>query len=280
MAPARTLALLAGLVGASLFAVSSTGSARKPTPPRPPLLPEPVAAVLPAAPAPVAPHALADTTGARKLGSYQLTYYYLAAQKPTEVGGVPLRDPKGRVLARVSPRVRADLVMQGSGRLADGTLLNIAGNCEGGSPCFVPVDPTKPWGLGVRGHHLSPFRTIAVDPRRVPIGTAVYIAQLDGLRMPGTLPFGGFVHDGCVVAGDRGGNIKGRQFDFFVAARPGFLALRKQLGPRVDAFLGVARCQDRRPDWTPEELAVLRDGLGQARSAWTRLVGGGALAAR
>jgi 3D (Asp-Asp-Asp) domain-containing protein len=263
----RTVVLFAGLVGVSLAAVSSTGSARKPTPApaSAPMLP--IAAVVePAAPPPAPVHQLADLSAARKLGSFQLTYYYLASQKPTEVGGVPLRDPKGRVLARVAPRVKADLLMQGSGRLADGTLLNIAGNCKGGSPCFVTVDPTKPWGLGVRGHHLSPFRTIAVDPRHVPIGTPIYIAQLDGLRMPGTRPFGGFIHDGCVVAADRGGNIKGRQFDFFVAARAGFLALRKPLGGRVDAYRDVARCRDRQPDWTPEELALVRAGLGQVRS--------------
>jgi 3D (Asp-Asp-Asp) domain-containing protein len=266
----RTSVLFVGLIAASIAAFGSTGSALKPVAaPRP--VPEPQIA----APRAVPPEPVELST-AHKLGSYRLTYYYLASQKPAQRGDVPLRDQKGAVIARVPAKVRADLVMEGSGRLADGTLLNIAGHCAPGrSPCFVRVDPTKPWGLGVRGHHLSPFRTIAVDPRYVPIGTAVYIPELDGLRMPGARPFGGFVHDGCVVAADRGGHIKGRQFDFFVAARPGFLALRKILNGRVTAYRDVARCLNREPDWTPAELAVVRDGVGQVRSLWNQVDGGG-----
>ena len=37
--------------------------------------------------------------------------------------------------------------------------------------------------------------------------------------MPGRAPWGGFVHDGCVVADDTGGGIDGNRLDLFVGRK-------------------------------------------------------------
>jgi hypothetical protein len=43
--------------------------------------------------------------------------------------------------------------------------------------------------------------------------------------MPGRAPWGGFVHDGCVVADDTGGHIGGNRLDLFVGRKGYFLGL-------------------------------------------------------
>jgi len=37
--------------------------------------------------------------------------------------------------------------------------------------------------------------------------------------MPGRAPYGGWKHDGCVVADDTGGGIRGKQLDLFVGRK-------------------------------------------------------------
>ena len=43
--------------------------------------------------------------------------------------------------------------------------------------------------------------------------------------MPGRPPWGGYVHDGCVVADDTGGHIDGNRLDLFVGRKGYFLGL-------------------------------------------------------
>lgn len=72
------------------------------------------------------------------------------------------------------------------------------------------------WGEGEqdRGYALVPYRTIAVDSRRIPFGSIVYIPKARGVKI--TLTDGKkFIHDGYFFAGDHGGAIKGSQIDVF-----------------------------------------------------------------
>lgn len=211
-----------------------------------------------------------DLEAAREIGRFRLRHYWIHTL-PDVDRGYPIYDRSCRVLARVPGVVRRAVRREGTARLADGSLINLSGSCRCGRfPCFFRVDPTRPWGMGVRGHHLVPFRTIAVDPRFVRIGTRVYIAELDGVLMPGEPPFGGFVHDGCVVAADRGRGIRGNKIDFFVADRSHFVELMRELGlRRVHLYRGVERCRDRTPLWTPAGLDMLRRGLERARAVIT-----------
>jgi 3D (Asp-Asp-Asp) domain-containing protein len=174
----------------------------------------------------------------------------LAAVTPTAAPSpddeVTLYDHTCHELAHVTRRYAAGLTLQGSGRLRDGRTLNVWGRCAcPRSPCFRTARAR--WGLGGDGQPLSPFRTVAVDPKVVPIGSLLYIPALDGLRMPGRAPIGGFIHDGCVVADDTGGHVKGKQVDLFVGRRGYWLGLARRGGSHawahhVEIFDGTGRC--------------------------------------
>ena len=80
-----------------------------------------------------------------------------------------------------------------------------------------------PFGRGNGERPLIPYKSVAVDPKIVPIGEPMYIPELDGLVLPD-----GTVHDGCVRADDTGGHIKGNHVDFFVVTYAGFKELLEQ----------------------------------------------------
>lgn len=179
----------------------------------------------------------------KTLGNFELTYYWVATQK--KKGNEPIFDKRCKRIARVSKSFKRRLNLEGSGLLEDGRTVSTAGGCQCGSPCYwIPNDSHK-WGAGVAQRPLSPFRSIAVDPSEVKIGTSLYIAELDGLTMPGSGSEGGFVHDGCVVADDRGGGVKGKQIDFFAGWRAhyrNFFSRHKLT--QVTVFPGGERCHD------------------------------------
>ena len=161
---------------------------------------------------------------------------------------VPLYDKTCNVLGNVARPFAAQLALQGTGRLRDGRLLNVAGKCScPRTPCFHVLPPHRKWGMGGGGQPLEPFRTVAVDPKRIKLGTLLYVPILDGVRMPGRAPVGGFIHDGCVVAGDTGGGIQGAQLDLFVARRAYVNGLARRGGShgwmkKVDVLDGSSRC--------------------------------------
>lgn len=81
---------------------------------------------------------------------------------------------------------------------------------------FTPV--SHPLGCGVRNIPLMPFRTVAVDPDVIPIGSVIFAPELRGrlFRHEGRE----LVHDGYLFAGDRGGAIRGRHVDVFMLDEP------------------------------------------------------------
>ncbi len=179
------------------------------------------------------------------LGSFELTYYYVTAEADfTGAADTPIYDPSCALLATVPSAFASALDIEGTGRLADGTVINVSGACGcARSPCYAPVDAQHPWGDGVQGRALVPFRTVAVDPSVVAYGTGLYLAELDGLTMPGDPPWGGFVHDGCVIAGDTGGGIVGMHVDFFSALKTAYLTLDNELDlTHITVHDGGARC--------------------------------------
>lgn len=165
------------------------------------------------------------------LGSFQLTYYYVStADELAGPADTAIRDESCAVIARVPARFASALELEGTGRLADGRVVTSAACACGRGACYHEVDAQHPWGEGVRDHALVPFRTVAVDRAVIPFGTRLYIAELDGVVMPGDPPWGGFVHDGCVTADDTGDRIHGAHVDLFSAVKSGYLALDGQLG--------------------------------------------------
>ncbi len=84
---------------------------------------------------------------------------------------------------------------------------------------FTEVTSFAPFGLGTADYKLVPFRTIAVDPEFIPLGSVLYIPGLRGVSIE--LPNGMMVtHDGYVFAADVGGAIDGNHIDFFTGISP------------------------------------------------------------
>jgi len=185
-----------------------------------------------------------EADSGRTMGRYQLTYYHIADQPENDRSrAVALRDRRGRVLARVSRKYAARVLMQGTGRLRDGRLINIAGGCQKTERCYHILDESIRYGMGARNRALRPFRSVAAPPH-IAIGTVLYIPELDGLAIPGGLPNGNRVHDGCVIAEDRGGGIQGRQLDLFTFNGTRYkLFHRKNKIVRVTVRRGGDRCK-------------------------------------
>ena len=204
----------------------------------------------------------------KPLGQFSITFYYVigedeviakskapppANDNDTTLASiapdlVTLYEPKDcSAIADVSPEFASQLQLQGTGKLHDGRVLNIAGRCKcGHSPCFK-VTSTQ-WGTAGTGKPLQPFRTVAVDPKVVKLGSLLYVPLLEGRTMPGRAPWGGYVHDGCVVADDVGGGIDGNQLDLFVGRKAYFLGMSGSGGSHawarhVPVFDGSKICE-------------------------------------
>jgi len=179
------------------------------------------------------------------IGDFQLTYYWVTTEEEfTGTKDTKLYDKSCKLLATVTAKFASSLKLEGTGRLADGTLLNWDGACScPTSPCYLVADAQHPWGYGVQGRALTPFRSFAVDKNEIAYGTKLYVPALDGVTMPGEAPWGAFVHDGCVSADDTGGAIIGKHVDWFVALKSGYQVLDAALGlTSITIHEGGARC--------------------------------------
>jgi 3D (Asp-Asp-Asp) domain-containing protein len=200
-----------------------------------------------------AEHHMATTTPATPTAAqpdaplrYQLTYYYVADEHDFDGldRDTTVEDPMCTKIANVSADFFRALTIEGTGRLADGRVINYSGLCLCVSPCYYEVDHEHPYGVGVEARPLAPFRSVAVDPEVIRIGESLYVPELDGVEMPGQPPWGGFVHDGCVIADDRGGHIRGRHIDFFATTRSSYLDLDGRLHLReITVIPDHAKCR-------------------------------------
>ena len=150
-------------------------------------------------------------------------------------------------IAEVSKEFASQLALQGTGKLHDNRVINIEGTCGcEHSPCFKVTETA--WGTAGNGKPLQPFRTVAVDPRVVKLGSLLYVPLLAGRLMPGRAPWGGFIHDGCVEAEDTGGGIDGNQLDLFVGRKAYFLGISGSGGSHewarhVEVYDGTGMCE-------------------------------------
>ncbi|MGE0547735.1 MAG: 3D domain-containing protein [Kofleriaceae bacterium] len=224
---------------------------------------------------PVAPpqQPLAEDAEPAELGQFSVTLYYVAEESAVSKGrgvatpdgeaeiGLAAIDTSDRVtlfsgptcepIVDVSREFAAQLTLQGTGKLRDGRVLNVSSRCGCDySPCFKVT--ANQWGTAGTGRALNPFRTVAVDPKLVKLGSLLYIPLLDGRTMPGRPPWGGFVHDGCVVADDTGGGIKGNQIDLFVGRKAHYHSLaragsgspgRHSWASKIPVFDGSKLCE-------------------------------------
>jgi 3D domain len=139
---------------------------------------------------------------------------------------VEIYTPEGFFFGRVPELFASRLRLEGSGMMEDGRLVNYSGSCPFGyGTCFEQIDRREfPFGRGAGTRPLIPFKSVAVDPRVVPIGEPLYVPEFDGLVLPD-----GSIHDGCVRADDTGGGIKRRKLDFFVVTYGNFRYLLDEL---------------------------------------------------
>jgi 3D (Asp-Asp-Asp) domain-containing protein len=166
---------------------------------------------------------------------WALRYYWLAREEdfdePDELDGadpdeLDIYTRDGLFVGAFSAKFIWNLHMEGSALLDDGRVLNYSGACRWGTgTCYQQVDATThPYGRGAYGRSLVPFKSIAVDPRLVPIGEPLYVPEFDGMMLPD-----GTIHDGCVRADDTGGGIKFRKMDFYVMTYSNFRFLLQEL---------------------------------------------------
>lgn len=155
---------------------------------------------------------------------------------------VELYTPEGFFMQRVPERLAWALRLEGSGLMRDGRIINYTGKCPYGyGTCFEQLDEQEhPFGRGAGVRPLVPFKSVAVDPRLVPIGEPIYIPEFDGLVLPD-----GSIHDGCVRADDTGGGIKRRKMDFFVVTYGNFRFLLDELAnvSWITPHIEAPRCE-------------------------------------
>jgi 3D (Asp-Asp-Asp) domain-containing protein len=159
--------------------------------------------------------------------AWGLRFYWIAMQDDyaDDHDETPIYNRAGEFLGVFPARFLRSLLMEGTGLLSDGRVINYQGRCRFGvGTCYDTVDDDHPFGRGAGRRALEPFRSIAVDPRFIPIGEPLYVPEFDGLVLPD-----GSIHDGCVRADDTGGNIKKREMDFFVVSYGNFRYLLRQL---------------------------------------------------
>ncbi|MGC4063729.1 MAG: 3D domain-containing protein [Polyangiaceae bacterium] len=160
------------------------------------------------------------------LGTFRNTYYDFPAESDFSGETVPLHNAQCKPLGQVPKDFFEVLCVQGSGLLGSGTPVSFnRRDCECAQICtktaqricFDALDVAKyPWGRGAMGNAITPLLTVAVDSKVIPLGTAMYIPEYDGLpRDVGRTSF----HDGCFIAQDRGLKVQGQHVDVFTGQR-------------------------------------------------------------
>lgn len=156
------------------------------------------------------------------LGTFRNTYYDFPSERDFEGEPVNLQSARCKPIAQVPRGFFEAVCVQGSGLLANGTPVSFnRRDCECAEVCprteqricFDSLDLSKfPWGRGATGGAITPLLTVAVDSNVIPLGTALYIPEYDGVPRD---PARTALHDGCFVAQDRGLRVQGRHVDLF-----------------------------------------------------------------
>jgi len=181
----------------------------------------------------VDPDLPAEKIGREKAGRAVLTFYWIVDESSTRYDGkrdTALRDRRGRVIAETHARFRKDLVMEGTGWLRDGRTVRFDKTVSGEHRFRVTKSRN---GVTATGCPAEPYRTVAVDPRFVKLGSKIYIPQLKGTVLPD-----GSEHDGIFIADDRG-NFRGAHVDVFVGLGPNATRPFIRKGQRSRSFVTV-----------------------------------------
>lgn len=153
----------------------------------------------------------------KKIGDLKPTFYWVAVeQRDSAQNNKSLLDMDGNELARVTEKFYNEIRLEGTGKMLDGRIINYAGRVElpnGKKEIrYLVCPPEAPYGYGFEKRILVPFKSVAVDPTVVPLGSKVYIPKAVGMRLPD-----GSTHNGIFEAIDIGDAIKNKRIDMFTA---------------------------------------------------------------
>jgi 3D (Asp-Asp-Asp) domain-containing protein len=170
--------------------------------------------------------------GGRVLGHFRNTYYDFPREADHTGELVDVMSPSCQSIAKVPRGFHDAVCVQGSGSLKRGGTISFAKrDCDcaqvcprtGQKICFDALDPAVfPWGRGAAGKPITPLRTLAADTSVLPLGTVVYLPELDGAGEPAS--------DGCFVVEDRGVRVQGEHVDIFTG-HPGQTAILNRQVP-------------------------------------------------
>jgi len=150
---------------------------------------------------------------AHALGVFVPTIYRIldeaAADFSLEPPTEPLLSRDGNTIATIGRTLKRHLDLEGSLRLRDGRIVNVEEKVHGKFRYLVVRN--APFGIAMPGFKLIPYRTISIDPRRIKLGTVLYVPALAGIALPS-----GEVHDGFCFAHDTGQGIVGNRIEIFV----------------------------------------------------------------
>jgi len=136
------------------------------------------------------------------------TLYYAAREQDYDTGNpVPFRDVNGETLHMGSAAFKKAASIEGTAIFTDGTVLNYHKRI-GGEVRWIRI--RSKLGLDARGCPLVPFRSAAVDPSVIKLGSRLEISETVGMRLPD-----GGRHDGVWYAADTGDGIDGHRIDLF-----------------------------------------------------------------
>jgi 3D (Asp-Asp-Asp) domain-containing protein len=179
--------------------------------------------------------------GGRPLGTFRNTYYDFPREGDHTGAAVSLMNAACQPIAQVPRSFYEAVCVQGSGTLKRGGTVSFSKRdcaCAEVCPrtgqriCFDALDAAAfPWGRGAAGTPITPMRTLAADTAVLPMGTVVYIPELDGAPRDES----GAAHDGCFVVEDRGLRVKGEHVDIFT----GFASNTALMNERVPSNQGV-----------------------------------------
>lgn len=159
----------------------------------------------------------ADTSSMVLIGKLGPSFYWIALEenspgKKTE----KVYDVDGKILAKISTGFMRHLKLEGTGRLENGKVLNFHQwhiTSDGKKEVrYRFCGKSAPYGYGVDDYKLRAFKSVAVDPSVIPLGSIVYIPAARGSKLPD-----GKIHDGYFEAIDIGTAIINKRIDVFTS---------------------------------------------------------------
>lgn len=162
------------------------------------------------------------------LGKFKITYYWIVSEvEYTGRREIPLYLEDGTRLGYYPKKFVADFKKESVARLRDGRVISYL---KKKGAAKVVTEP-----LGHQGYTLTAFKSVAVDPNLIPLGSRIYIPQYEGLYLGSA-----GVHNGIFYAHDIGSAVKGSHIDIYIGDKENFKYVMSKSGRSfslVDVYL-------------------------------------------